>query len=266
MKLFISADIEGTCGICSWEETEAGGTGYDRFARQMTLEAAEVCRAALDSGKVEELLIKDAHSSARNLIPDMLPEEVRIFRGWQGAPGGMMAGAASWADAAAMTGYHSAASTDGNPLAHTSNRQNHYVKINGRIASEFLINAYTAAYYGIPVIFLSGDEALCESAREICPNIETVSVSEGAGGGSISVHPRKALAMIRQGMQRALERDLDEYRIRIPEHFVVEIEFRELGKAQKGSYYPGAIRSGSRGVVFETEDYYEALRFLFFVL
>jgi D-aminopeptidase len=31
MKLFVSSDIEGTCGIAHWDETEIGKPGYDRF-------------------------------------------------------------------------------------------------------------------------------------------------------------------------------------------------------------------------------------------
>lgn len=42
MKLFISADIEGTAGIVSWKET-APGDQYGYFAGQMTKEVAAAC-------------------------------------------------------------------------------------------------------------------------------------------------------------------------------------------------------------------------------
>lgn len=266
MKLFISADIEGTCGVCSWDETMDGRYGYDFFSRQMTKEVNAVCKAALDSGKVDQILIKDAHDKARNLQPDMLPQEVMLHRGWEGAPGSMMAGVDSGCDAAVMTGYHSAACTDGNPLSHTSNLDNQFVKINGRIASEFMINLYQAAYYKVPVILVTGDKALCESAKELCPNIETAAVSEGHGGASVSMHPEAALRLIREKTQAALAKDPDSCLIDLPEHFHVEIEFKEFVRAKKGSYYPGAKREGCKGVTFDTDDYYEVLRFLFFVL
>ena len=32
-KFYISADIEGTCGIADWSETEPGNPLYDYFAR-----------------------------------------------------------------------------------------------------------------------------------------------------------------------------------------------------------------------------------------
>lgn len=44
------------------------------------------------------------------------------------------------------------------------------VTLNGVPASEFLINAYTALYFGVPVAFLSGDRELCAFAQELgCP-------------------------------------------------------------------------------------------------
>ena len=46
MKLFISSDIEGTCGINDWDETEIGKPGYDRFALQMSREVSAACSGA----------------------------------------------------------------------------------------------------------------------------------------------------------------------------------------------------------------------------
>ena len=67
-RIFLSADIEGTCGIAHWAETELGKPDYEPFRRQMTREVAAACEGAFAAG-CEDLLIKDAHDSARNLIP-----------------------------------------------------------------------------------------------------------------------------------------------------------------------------------------------------
>ena len=82
MKVFLSADMEGTCGIVSWPETERTTPfDYSPAQKQMTREVAAACEGAFAAG-CEDLLIKDAHDSARNLIPSELPERVSIFRGW----------------------------------------------------------------------------------------------------------------------------------------------------------------------------------------
>ena len=144
MKLFISADIEGTAGIVSWPETELGEQVYSYCANEMTMEVKNACDGAIRAG-VDSILVKDAHDSARNINPAKLPKSVRILRGWTRGPECMMGGLDRSFDAVAMIGYHSACATNGNPLAHTMNTKNEFIKINGTIASEFMINAYTAA-------------------------------------------------------------------------------------------------------------------------
>ena len=39
-RIFISADIEGTCGIADWDEATLGKADYEPFRRQMTAEVA----------------------------------------------------------------------------------------------------------------------------------------------------------------------------------------------------------------------------------
>ena len=75
-RIFISSDIEGTCGICHWDETELGKAEYEPFRRQMTAEVAACCEGVL-AGGADDILIKDAHDSARNLQPSGLPEKIR---------------------------------------------------------------------------------------------------------------------------------------------------------------------------------------------
>ena len=106
-------------------------------------------------------------------------------------------------DAVFFTGYHAWASCPGNPLSHTMNLRNEYVELNGVRMSEFLMNTYTAWYYGVPVTFLSGDKDLCDFARELIPGITTVPVNQGFGGGVVSIHPDKAVQLIGDGAKAA---------------------------------------------------------------
>ena len=56
MKLFISADIEGTTGIARWDETENGHSRYAYFAQQMTREVSAACEGAMAAGCTEILI------------------------------------------------------------------------------------------------------------------------------------------------------------------------------------------------------------------
>ena len=185
MKIFISADIEGVNNILSWDETGIDSSEYNYFRKQMTDEVRAACLGAKQAGATD-ILVKDAHDWARNLILSDLPEFVKLHRGWEGCPCSMMAGLDQSFDAVIFIGYHSPAGSDGNPLAHTMNLKNSHVLINGKLASEFYINALYAAYLKVPVVFLSGDKELTRMVKEVNQNIYTVDTKEYVNTSSMN--------------------------------------------------------------------------------
>lgn len=266
MKVFLSADIEGTCGIADWSETERSTPyDYNYFRKQMTCEVVAACEGAL-AGGAKEIFVRDAHDSARNIETNQLPEEARIMRGWAGDLLSMMSGIDQGGfDAVMFTGYHAWAASGGNPLSHTMNTRNEYVTLNGVRMSEFMMNAYTAGYYGVPVTFLSGDKALCDFAREMIPAITTVALNEGLGGAVVSMHPNAAVKAIKEGAKKSLK-NADKCKVILPGHFDSVIRFREHKTAYSKSFYPGAKLEDSKNVRFSSDDWYEMLRFYHFVL
>jgi len=264
-KLFISADLEGTAGVTHWDETEHGKLLYPHFARQMTREVAAACEAAIAAG-YDDVLVKDAHDSGRNIDPSQLPEQARIFRAWSRHPYSMMFGLDDSFEGVVFTGYHSAAGTNVSPLAHTMNRQNNWVKINGQIAAELMINSLTAAYVGVPVFCVCGDRGLCEWIQSVNPNIETVAVSEGTGNGSLSIHPDLAVKRIRAAVEKAVQKDAKDCMFPLPEHFHVEINFREHYRAYDGGFYPGTTQVDEKTVAYDSDDWMDCLKFFHWVL
>ncbi|WP_250675246.1 M55 family metallopeptidase [Paraclostridium ghonii] len=265
MKVYISSDIEGTCGIVNWEETNLDYPLGEYHKIQMTKEVKSACDGA-NKYNCDLILVKDAHGSARSINPALLPQNVNLIRGWTNNPLIMMSGIDNSFDATIFIGYHSGASEDGNPLSHTMNSSKYdYVKINGEIATEFMINAYTSAYYNVPVAFLSGDELLCKNAKKLNPNIITVSVSKGIGNASLSIHPEVALKNIQDGVEKALSGDLSRHIIKLPKLFFIEIKFKNHYDAYKASFYPGCKLLNTQTISFETNDYYEFLRMFLFI-
>lgn len=266
MNVYISADIEGTCGITDWAETERSTMDdYAPYQKQMTREVAAACEGA-NNGGAKEILLKDAHDWARNVDPNAMPRNVRILRGWTGDLLSMMSGLDTDTFGAVLfTGYHAWAACPGNPLSHTMNLGNEYVILNGVRASEFLINSYTAAYYQVPVAFLSGDKDLCTFAKELIPDIVTVPVNRGVGGGVYSIHPGLAADLIRAGAEEAVKKAA-KCRVSLPDHFDTTIRFREHKAAYSKSFYPGARLEDGKNVCFSTDDWYEMIRFYHFVL
>ena len=138
------------------------------------------------------------------------------------------------------------------------------VTVNGRDASEFLLNTYTASMLKVPVIFVSGDKGLCEEVIGLNPAIGTVAVKEGIGDSTVSIHPELAIAQIKEGMAKALKSDLSKCLVTLPDHFSVDIQYKKHTKAYQYSFYPGANLKDPLTVHYEHTDYFEVLRFLYF--
>lgn len=203
MKVFISADIEGVTGVTTWCETEYGGEGYEAACRQMTLEVKAACEAAMELGY--EVAVKDGHGSARNIDMWGLPEGVELIRGWRSSPETMMGGLDGSFDAVLYIGYHSPEGMNTSPMAHTTEHEwFNWVKINGKLASEFSLNALYAADMGVPSVFLSGDKGICDHAKDYYKDIVTVATKEGTGNSTWSLHPATSLKLIKEGVRKAL--------------------------------------------------------------
>ncbi|MDM8524851.1 M55 family metallopeptidase [Desulfococcaceae bacterium HSG8] len=265
MKIYISADIEGVTGITDWDETEKGKSDYNEFREQMTAEVAGACEGALAAGAAE-IWVRDAHGTARNLITSKLPREVRLIRGWSGHPFFMTQELDKTFDGVIMIGYHSRADLDANPLAHSMSRDITHIKVNERYASEFLLHAYAAASVNVPVVLLSGDEHICREAESVSPQITTVPVMRGAGGSSISIHPKLAVENIRHGVEKAVKEKIGACRISLPDHFSVEVRFQSHIKAFRASFFPGIRLRKAHTVQFEADDYFEVMRAFLFIL
>ncbi len=267
-RIFISSDIEGTCGICHWDETILGKADYAPFRSQMTAEVRAACEGAR-AGGCDGILIKDAHDSARNLLPAELPEGIQIFRGWGSDIHSMMSGIDASFAGAMFTGYHSSSNTDASPLAHTMNTHNCSIRINGMQASEMLINALVCGMYDVPLLMVGGDVGVCEQARALNAHIFTVPVQRGCGSGTISIHPAEAVRRYRETAEQAVREGIahpEKFKIEMPHHFDVEVEYVKHAMARRASFYPGVRKTGPRSVALSTDAYYEVLRFFMFCL
>lgn len=264
MKIFISADIEGITGVTHWDEADIEKPLSAAACEQMTAEVAAACEGALESG-ASEILIKDAHDTGRNLIASKLPREARLIRSWAPDPFVMMQGLDETFQAVAFIGYHSRAGSGGSPLAHTLTGDLVRLTINDSDASEFLVNTYTAAMLKVPVIFVSGDKGLCQEVTGLNPAIGILAVKEGVGNSTTNIHPELATARIKEGMAKAIKSDLSKCRVTLPDHFSLDIQYKDHAKAYRNSFYPGASLKDPLIVHYESVDYLDVLRLLLFV-
>jgi D-amino peptidase len=263
MKIYISADIEGITDVTHWDETDLKHGDSYAAREQMTAEVAAACQGALQAGATE-IWVKDSHDSARNMLPGRLPQEVRLIRGWSGHPFLTLQELDNTFQAVALIGYHSRAGSGTSPLAHSYTGKVTSIKLNDQDVSEFLMDAYTCAYVGVPLIFLSGDKGICEEAEGVNPHIFTVAVKQGVGNSTVNIHPELATSKIHAGMALAVRGIAEQHLLSLPDHFAVEVYYRAAYNAYHDGFYPGAQQTGPITVRFETDDYFEVLRFLMF--
>jgi len=263
LKVFISVDMEGITGVIHWDEVDISNKEYEYFREIMTNEANAAIEGALNAGATE-IVVRDAHDSARNLLPGKLHPEASLIRNWAGSPFSMMEGIDDTFDAACFVGYHAQAGTPNATLKHTMSGRIYNLKVNGEAVPEAGWNALIAARYQTPVVFVSGDHAICEYTKEAFPNAGRVAVKRGIGQACKTIAPEKSVDLIRNGVKQALEnRDQCEL-FSMGEPYFVEIEFSKEEYAAKAAWYPGAERVENRIVGFQSHDFLDCMTFYLF--
>lgn len=228
IRVLISADMEGSSGITSWDDVMPGRPDYERGRRLMTGDVNAAIRGALEGG-ADEVWVNDSHNTMRNILIDELEPDAQLILGAE-KPRGMMEGVEE-VDLVFFTGYHDLAGGRG-VLAHTYWRALAHVKVNGLPGSEALVNAAVAGELGIPVVLITGDDLTCEAAERTFTGIKAVTTKH-----SISPHSARCstpgkvgeniVATAREAVRNAT--DSEPFRLETP--VVLEVELRDAAQA-----------------------------------
>jgi len=260
LKVFISVDMEGVAGVIHWEDVSRDGKDYGLFRRLMTEETNAAIEGALAAGATE-ILVRDSHGSARNILPDMLNPNADLIRDWSGNLLGMMEGIDETFDAVIFIGYHARAGTPNAVLDHTMTGILFDVILNGKKMPEAGINGWIAGNHDVPVVLVAGDQAICDQAKELFGEVETVAVKQGIGQAARMLHPGKAQELIKKKTSEALNRIKDFKPLKLTAPYTMELTFTQEAIAARSAWIPGAELTGSRTVTFTSDDYMEVLKF-----
>jgi len=175
MKAFISVDLEGMPYITIPGHLRLKGSLYDE-ARKVATKVTLIVAEGLNKNGFDEIVIADSHGPMVNLLVDDLPEYVEIVRGYP-RPLSMVSGIQG-CDAALFLGYHAKFGTARSTFDHTySGASINRVEVNGIVASEFLLNAYVAGEFGVPVVLVAGEaQLLTDDVKQHAPWAETVAL------------------------------------------------------------------------------------------
>ena len=117
-------------------------------------------------------------------------------------------------DALFMVGQHPMAGAPYGRLAHSFHGGIVEFSVNGQPWGETAATAFEFGRFGVPLAFLSGDQAACDEATALVPDVISVPVMRGLTpkpnlfepAATVCLSPRKAREQIREGAARAVER------------------------------------------------------------
>ncbi len=264
MKIFLSVDMEGICGIVGDKETdpENGGDAYQENRHRMTAEANAAIEGSLKAGATE-IVIADSHWNFDNLIAEELHEAARLMRGY---PRGfsMVHDLDGSFDAVLCVGYHAMAGTPRAIIDHTFSGAIRSVEVNGRATGETGLNAYLAGEFGVPVVLVTGDSAVTAEARTLLPRVHTVAVKEAVNTHAAThLHPRRACDLIRAEAERAVREASEIEPLVAAKPVAMAVEFKGTEGADWAELVPGVTRVGGTRIEFSAPDFRQAFRIFY---
>lgn len=266
LKVYISADMEGTVGSVTGDQLGPSGFEYGRFREFMTREVLAAIRGARAAGATE-ILVSDSHGNGENLLIELLPADVTVVRSWP-RPLMMMQGIDSTFDAAIFIGYHSGTTYMEGVRAHTiSSARLADVRLNGRSMPEAGINAAIAGHFGVPVVMISGDDAAVAEARAIIGDIEAAVVKWNYGFHSArTLTPGAAYRLIEEKARSALERLGQVRPMALQKPVTLDVRFKAYRPAEVLAYLPIVDRTDAHSVRYVGPDMIAISKFIEFLM
>ncbi len=265
-KIYISADMEGLTGSVTGDQLGPSGFEYATFRRIMTEEVLAAIEGARAAG-AGEILVSDSHGNGENMILEMFPDDIRIVRSWP-RPLMMMEGIDETFDGAIFIGYHAGTTNPDGVRAHTmSSARLADVRINGVSVPEAGINAAIAGHFGVPVIMISGDNAIAAEATAILGDIETAVVKQAISfHAATTMTPQAGQDLIRRTAERAVSR-IGEFAPYLPATpLTIDVRFKSYRPSQLLAYLQMFERVDAHAIRFTAKDMLEASRVLEFIL
>jgi D-amino peptidase len=198
-KVYISVDLEGISGVNGEDQINPGQSEYARARKLMAEDTNAAIRGAFEGGATA-VIVNDSHGGMRNLLPEDLDPRARLishsFKLY-----GMMEGLDDSFSAVVFVGYHAKADSPAGLFAHTGSGVIRDLQVNGRSVGEGGMNAALAAWYGVPVVVVSGDDVAVAEVKSAAPGVRTVAVKRAINIRAVELRP---LAEARQELQQAV--------------------------------------------------------------
>lgn len=268
MRVFIVSDMEGVAGITKWAQVNAGEPLYEEGRKLYTEEINAAVRGAAAAG-ADDIVVMDCHgagggNSFNSLVPEMLDSRCEwvVQNEWTEYTEVLEQGC----DAAVFIAMHAKAGDPKGVLNHTvSGTEWRNLRFNGTLVGETGINAALCGTWDCPVVFVSGDDAVCAEARALLGDgLTTVAVKQGLGRFSARhVPPARAREMIERSVVEALADPSSVAPFDPGRPCEIEVELAATNFAEPYLHRAGCRVEG-RTVTSTADDWWTAWRRLYF--
>jgi D-amino peptidase len=260
MKIYISADMEGVNGVVLKEHVDPQTKEYAVAREWMVQEVNAAVEGAVAAGATE-VVVNDSHNSMANIPIDRLHGRARLCSGPM-KPLSMMQEIDSSFAAVFLTGYHAMYGTPQAVHDHIfAYSMFERVEINGKVVGEFGLNAGLAGHFQVPVVLVTGDQAVALEAKGMIPDIRTVVVKEGRGRYSALCYSfQDTLKAIRDTAQQAVEKanKIQPLVFKVPLN--LSVTYQRAESADLGALLPESNRIDSRTLQCAAANYPELYR------
>ncbi|MCC6416336.1 MAG: M55 family metallopeptidase [Opitutaceae bacterium] len=209
MRIGIMTDMEGLAGVDHWDQCYAPDDHAPEYLHGLTQLAADTNAAVagcFDAGATE-VVVWDGHGRNRQcaftrVALDRRAQPRRVLAGAPLTFEGLDATMAG----VLMIGQHAMAGTLHGFLDHTQcPKEICRYAINGVEHGELSQFALFAGAHGVPLLHVSGDEALCAEATRLFPWVSSSPTKRGTGWATCELYPVDAVrAAIRRDVAAAI--------------------------------------------------------------
>ena len=249
-KVFISADMEGISGIAASDQLSAAGGEYHRSRKMMADDVNAAIRGARRGGATE-IVVNDSHGTMRNLRLEDLDGQVRLIsHSFKRA--GMMEGLDESFDAVIFVGYHAKAGHPAGLFAHTGSSVVRDVRVNGRSLGEGGLNTMVAAWYGVPVVLVTGDDVAVKQVAETATQARTVAVKRAINARAVELRPFSA---VHREIEEAAAAGVQAAKELTPQRaaaYQVEVQFQDVAIPEVAQSLPTMTRPAPDTIAFTT--------------
>lgn len=231
MKVQMWCDMEGVAGITQWDQVNATKPLYEEGRRLYTEEINAAVRGAKRAG-AKQIIVVDGHGAGgactfNSWIKDRLEPGAEYVTGYRW--GCYIEELKAGCDAMLLPGAHAMAGTPDGVLCHTMSSESWVnLYLNGRQVGESGIIAGIAGSFGVPVVFVSGDDATCREVADLVgKSVTQAKVKRGLGRFSArNLAPADACALIEKKTYEALTQPKNwpkPLKLKTPVEFKVEL-------------------------------------------